>query len=1246
MKFRAISVGMHNACPNLKQLLRIMKLSTLLLILGLLQASAKGYSQITLNEKNSPFDKVLQKIEKQTSYTFIYDEDKLNISDIDINVTNVPIEKALDACFKGMHITYSIIGNNIILKPEPPGIIGQIEAFFNETINVKGVVTDTTGRPLGRATVFVIKRKNRTVGGNAGVQAAGTASSTPTAIAVPANSTAASSIPAVAQNITVGDITYVTNDNGLFYMDAEEGDEIGVSFVGYQLYTFKVKKNMPFTRVELHAISSKLGEVTVQTGYQKLSKERATGSFSKPDMKIVSNRSSTLDLIGRLEGQIPGMVVTPYFQNGYEYNQATGTQTQKSVIRGEGSIRLSTEPLYVVNGVITPDFSAVNLDNIADITVLKDAAAAAIWGAQAGNGVIVVTTKTGSRNQKLKISYTGYMNFEGKPDFEYARKRYLSSAQYIAVEKQLFDPVDFPYSSINSPYNYNTIAPSLQVLYNENQGLITSARANFQLDSMAKIDNTKQFEDLWLRNAYTTNHTISASGGTGSYTAFGSLGYSNSQGSSIGQKNTSYKIDLNQSFTPNDRFSFSLDAQLANNIGASKSPLAIGADILPYQLFKDANGNNINLPYLSGWTPDVIKQFSDESGIDMGTYQPLDEINYTNSKINSYAISLVANASVRLWKGLQYLGTYSYAASPTNMLYTQDNKAYNYRKQLLNNTFAGDPPTYLIPVDGEMYEPSNNNDRSWTVRNQLAYTYSGRNGNDLLSLQAGQEANERRSNFNRSVIYGYDPQLESYPLLDYNTLSQGVFGTVGGYGGYLQQPFTVDEKLQRYNSYFALASYTLNKKYSIDGSWRVDHSNLFGSDVSAQNKPSYSVGGKWNLKNENFMSTVKWLDALALRATYGITGNSPYLSAATVYDVLGAETSSYSYPVIGGPNYQLSSPQNSKLSWEATHTTNLGVDFGMFNNRLSGSIEYYHKSTTDLLGSAPVNYFTGFTGSTTNIGDLVNNGININLNSTNITTKNFTWQSGFVFGHNTNKLVKYQIPQSYENASYFKLGGSPSVGYSLNSLFAYRYAGLNSTGDPMVYLANGKTTTSSSEPTGNDLKFMGTTTPKFNGSINNSFRYGQFDLAINITYTLGGVMRRDVNTFTYGMVTTTNDLGGNINVDFLNRWQKPGDEKTTNIPRYQGAYGNYTDFYQNADINVISASYLKLNEATLSYNLDGATLRWLKIQSASLRVQVNNVLLWKANKYGIDPEFGGTQYGFRGIPFGQHTITLGANINF
>jgi len=271
------------------------------------------------------------------------------------------------------------------------------------------------------------------------------------------------------------------------------------------------------------------------------------------------------------------------------------------------------------------------------------------------------------------------------------------------------------------------------------------------------------------------------------------------------------------------------------------------------------------------------------------------------------------------------------------------------------------------------------------------------------------------------------------------------------------------------------------------------------------------------------------------------------------------------------------------------------------------------------------------------------------LNSVNVKSQDFTWQSSLAVGRNTNKIVEFQIPQSYENSPFFKLSGANVVGYARNSLFAFKYAGLDKRGYPQVYLKDGTITSDPAKPTGDDLVYMGTTVPKINGGISNSFRYKQFQLSVNMAYSLGGVMRRDVNQTYSGMITTNNNLGGNLNVEFLQRWQKPGDEKTTNIPGFLSVddySGRNTAFYTSADINVVSASYLKLNEASLSYDLAPVLLHWLKITSATLRVQVNNILLWKANKYGINPEFNDGSFGMRGIPVNQHTITMGANIDF
>ena len=1206
MKFISEFKSLPCAKLPLKRKKPIMRFCMLLLIAFLLQISTKVYSQVTLHEKQATLERVLQKIEKQTGYSFIYDEDKLKISDITVVVDNVSMEKALNACFKNQPVAYSIVGKNIILKPVAAASPTNVQLLPEEkSILVKGKVTDTTGQPIYHATVFFINRNN-------------------------------------LQNQS----GYVTGEDGLFEIEANENEMLAVSFIGYQTVTFLVKKDMPFQTIVLHTYAAQLDQVVVQTGYQTLLKERATGSFSKPDMKTFSARSNTMDVIGRLDGQIPGL----YVSQNIVVDPTTHASSRSALVRGASSILLSTEPLYVVNGVIVTDFSSINVDDIADITVLKDAAAAAIWGAAAANGVIVITTKNGSKNQKLRISYQGFVNFQGKPNLDY--QRYLTSSQYIQAAKETFDPAAYPYGSLYGSF----IAPHEQILYDQDGGLISAAQATASLDSLARISNKQQIKDLWYRNAITTNHTLSVSGGGGTYSFYGSLGYTNTQSSTPGEKNNTYRVNFNQTYVPNKRFTLSLSTSLADVVSSGKHPISIDAGALPYQLFQDANEQPLNMPYIYGMSAEQRADYQDLSGIDLETYSPLGEFNYGHSNTDNLSLNLVADATVKLWKGLSFQGTYGYLTAPGANSSYNDHAEYSLRTNLVGLTLPGADgaaPTYLLPATGGTFITTHTNQRNWTVRNQLVYVYSSANQAHELNVQGGQEARENLTKGETSTILGYNEDLQTYPFIDYLKLSQGVPGTVTGFGYYYPQPFRASETKTRFNSYFVLASYTFRRTYSFDASWRVDHSNVFGSDLSAQNKPVYSFGGRWNLTKENFMKPVAWVNNLSLRATYGITGNSPYVGAASTLDILYNPFSNFSsYPYIAGLSYNISDKANAKLSWESTHTTNVGLDFGILNNRLSGSVNYYYKKTTDLLGTIEVDPFASEMIATANLGELVNRGFDAGLNSINVRSENFTWSSGVVFAVNSNKLVSYSAPQSYQNTTQARLYATYVIGMPVNPLYAYRYAGLDNVGDPQIKLADGTITKSQQAPEAKDLVYKGSIVPKYTGGIQNNFRYKQFELSINMVYSLGAVMRRDVNQKYFGRLTgSSQSFSGNISADFMDRWKKPGDENTTDIPSYTtDNFYNFTqrntDYYTMADINVVSASYLKLRDASLSYNLPQAVVKRLKIQRAALRFQVNNVLLWKANKYGIDPEYQQFKNGFRGLPQGQHALTVGANIDF
>ncbi|HEY0272533.1 MAG TPA: SusC/RagA family TonB-linked outer membrane protein [Chitinophaga sp.] len=1244
MKFRVFSITTGRRRPVLpgRRLYRL-----ILLLAGILMIHARGYSQISLNEQHAPLEKVLRQIERQTSYIFIYDEDKLKVNSLDVNVQNVSLEKALEACFKNRDITYSIVGRNIILKPSTTPIKKSSEpARDAPEIRVRGRITDSLGTPLSGATIYRIRGSGPS---DAPVGAATDANQEAQEIQGANGIMGKGTAVIVEPNSRVA--MFNTDNTGTFDFDAVAGDKILVVYVGLQSYSFIVSNQEPASRhIVLTQQVKQLNEVVVQTGYQTLSSERVTGSFAKPDMKTFVNRSTSQDVVGRLEGQIAGMMIMPG-STDYNVNPTNKAITKRAVVRGIGTIQLGTDPLYVVDGVVVPDFSVINVDDIGDITVLKDAAAAAVYGARAANGVIVVTTKTGRRNQELKFSYSGYVNFQGKPDFGY--QRYLNSRQYIQAAREVFNPQTYPYSSLFS----SAVSPHEQIMYDQLAGLITAEQANKSLDSLASINNTGQIKDLFYRPALTTNHTLSASGGFKHYSFYSSFGYTDVQSNRPGDRNNTYRFTLNQQYSVKDRVTISLNTDLANLVSGNAHQVSVDRSFLPYQLFRDASGNNINMPYLFSRSREARETYQSQSRIDLDTYNPLTELNYGYNKSNTVSVNMVGNVTVKLWKGLNFIGTYGYLTSPTTTTAYDDHQEYQLRQQLLDFTVAPTPgvtPIYYLPATGGTFITGQANQRNWMVRNQLSYNYESPDGDHLVSLQGGQEASEQLASSSRSTILGYDTQLETYPLLDYKALNQGIFGTVTGAGFLYSQLYAINEQKSRFSSYFALGSYTYRQKYSLDLSWRVDHSNLFGSDVSSQNKPAYSVGARWNIGKEPFMQGVSWVNRLSLRGSYGITGNSPYVGNAATNDIISQE--SYApYPLIAGVSYGLNFPANKKLFWETAHTTNLGLDFGVLDNRLGVTLEYYHKNTTSLLGGGLLNPFTGFTSATSNLGSLVNNGVNVQVNSINIRSGRFQWATGFVFAYNQNKLVKYTAPQSYQQDASYQISTTYSVGYPINPMFGYRYAGLDAVGDPQIKLASGKVTKSpdSPYPQATDLVFKGSLTPRFNGGISNTFTYGQFELSVNMIYNLGAFMRRDVNQFYAGRLTNGGggSFNGNVSADFAKRWKKPGDEQFTDIPAYSpDSYYNYsqrnTNYYTQADINIVSASYLKLRDATLAYNLSPAAVRWARIGGAALRVQLNNVLLWKANKYGIDPEFMNYQYGARLMPVGQHSVTMGANINF
>jgi hypothetical protein len=671
----------------------------------------------------------------------------------------------------------------------------------------------------------------------------------------------------------------------------------------------------------------------------------------------------------------------------------------------------------------------------------------------------------------------------------------------------------------------------------------------------------------------------------------------------------------------------------------------------PYQLFRDEQGNNISMPYMQYLSDSLRTAWENRSRISLD-YNPLDEFERSNFNSRLFNARLTGGVKVKLTKDLRFEGTYAYVSGNTQTRNFLENNHYLNRAEIVQFTVAANPtvtPRYWLPTTGGRMTVNDGTNRSYTIRNQLIFDKKIGDKHQVNFL-AGQEALEQFFNSNTNIIRGFDRQLLTVPIINYDTvLRTGVAGVIfpNGSGGRSslsasgQNFYSEEENIIRNTSYYGAGGYTYNNKYAFNGSVRIDQSNLFGLDKAAQNRPVWSVGAKWHLGRENFMSKVKWVNALALRATYGITGNAPSPGIAASQDIVRA-LASVNFP--GGQGLVIATPANRRLSWERTETINLGLDFSILNSRIGGSIDVYRKNTTDLIGVLPLNPFTGYATITGNFGDLTNNGVEISLNTINIQKRDFTWRTVLNLAYNKNRITDIRATAPIATGLQQELAQFVQ-GYPGFSVFSYRFAGLDTLGDPTIYLADKSITKLPNAALAGDLAFSGTFQPVWSGGFTNAFTYKGFTLTANATFNMGHVIRRPVNTFYSGRLSHNGPAAWNSIPlqEFNNRWKQPGDEQLTNIPSYVSNSAlnqsrRNTRYYTSGDINVINASYIKLRDITLSYRLPQELLKRINTQSVTLRAQMNNVMLWRANKFGIDPEF------ISNLPFNQNSFTFGVNV--
>jgi len=488
------------------------------------------------------------------------------------------------------------------------------------------------------------------------------------------------------------------------------------------------------------------------------------------------------------------------------------------------------------------------------------------------------------------------------------------------------------------------------------------------------------------------------------------------------------------------------------------------------------------------------------------------------------------------------------------------------------------------------------------------------NENNGLHFLAGSEIREERREGSSQRYYGYNTDTNSSQSVNPTT----YYTTIYGWQTYIgTSDNSISKYRDRYLSYYGLGSYDFMNRYHISGSVRFDDYNLLGASRKNRALPLWSVGSKWDINKEFFLRDISWLDNLSARVTYGKSGSAPGGGFGSQSAIISVGSIDFNTQL---PTASISLPENPEIKWETTSTLNFGLDYAVFNNRLRGSVDLYYKKSKDILTNIPYNPTYGWSYLNYNTGTLEGHGVDVNIGGL-IINKGFKWNSNFNFAYNTNEVTDSRFKATSTN-QYF--GSSPILGETIGYLYAYKWAGLDETGQSTVSKKDG-TIINASQGIANvspdDLKYMGTTVAPYFGGLMNDFSYHNFTLGVQVTYFMGHVFR---NTVLQNYPTYSGAQYGAVAKDELiaDRWRQAGDEAVTNVPGLTNISFNSLNRYQMADINVLPADNIRLQQISLGYNVPSEWLAKTFIKSLSFNFAARNLgLLWVKNDQGIDPQY-------------------------
>ncbi len=990
-----------------------------------------------------------------------------------------------------------------------------------------------------------------------------------------------------------------TNELGDFSISLPIGKHVlQISHIGFVKEVIIVEfPTVSFLNIALVEQNHVLQEVEVNSGYDKRKIQQTVGSISQVDSEMLNRRIST-DLLSRLEDIVPGLVI----------NRNVGSGRNNITIRGQSTLFANAKPLIVLdNFPYEGDLDNINPNDIESITVLKDAAAASIWGVRAGNGVIVITTKTGKYKQNTKVEANLNNTVGQKRNLFYVPE--MSSSDYIDTEIALFAKGYYTNNEVS--LSRPPLSPVVELLIAKRDGKINAAFFEKEINLLRQYSLKQEETDHLLQKSLHFQQSYSLSGGTENNHYSYSLGHDQNR---AGRKGNSYNRFTFKAFHNQLFFDKKLEIGLSLQVANGKEGLnAVPNDISSYPYTRIVDEQGKALAVAKNYRALAIENV-ENLGLLNWQFKPLEELEFANHFVRTEDHQANLKLFYRPTVNWNFSLLYLFSRGRSTDLNLQSMDSY-FTRNLINRVAQRDANgivNWVIPLGSIKDEMVNNYvNNNFRFQTTFEKTYGEMHHFRFFS---GYEIKSLDKSLVNNRLYGYDEEHAKSAVVDY-------FGTYPGFVN-PQTSISIENRdyekgnSDRFLSYFLNLNYSFNNRLLISGSARLDQSNLFGVNTNQRGVPLWSAGLGWNISNENFYHW-KLIPHLKASVTYGYSGNlDRSLSGYTTARYDDGKSTIVKVPYAGIVN-----PPNPELRWEKIAINNYKLEFALKNSILSGSFEFYQKKGYDLIGSTPHAPSSGITVFRGNTANIQGEGVEVLLN-TSVSSGQFNWRPTFVFSYSADKVTKYLVKSDIN--SIIQLGNGigifPVMGRPLYGIYSYEWAGLDpATGDPQGYL-NGNVsrdyTSIRAAANVDNIVFNGPSRPVYYGMLNNHFSYHHLSLSIGLSYRLGYAFRQ--SSISYGNVM---GLGGHG--DWYKRWQKPGDEIHTSIPSLPLVANTNRDvFYRNSQVLVERGDHVRLQDIRINYLWNDRALKKIGVAKINIYSYLNNLgVVWTANKRGVDPDF-------------------------